>query len=1015
MIGRRKKRLFSILVLGIICLSTIFLSYKPLTKEYKTEHELETYSQRRKTDVQQPDSMKRELKKIEKFKAIKQETQPNRDENTVLTSNHSTNRVNNITNHGWSWRLPIVVKNETANFLQEYYDNTTGNWDFKEVTTSGIGSGHQVDTIFAGGKYHLFITNQTMDTSFGAEYFEIQHWTVNYADLEGNRKRTVQPDLQLEYVLAARNESSYDILTFMGLGVQKVWGDTILLSYLLLEQKSNGYTTATLYVRFWNGVEWGTPRNITSTPVSGTDEVTNATYVNVTDVKDLTIYYDEEKNATLASFLAYFRGVQTVTEINVTYAEFDLFLAILPRGSRNFNISCIPIEYPSTAAKFITSEYRVGAPLRYKNTSHSNFSYLPLLKLSENKVTIHLINASLTHDNFTVLATLHEFTVSSLNVRPGPIGGMYFPQEQGISYIPASWVIYFGEDSSSLWLETARVNETDGGVNESIVVQSRYNPSFPTMIGNEVDESFLFYSDLFYGYKEINFLRFNPTDLSTRMNERATTSNTTTIAYDSEFTTSSRLKGSFLLAHIVYKKVNQTTKPVALVTVGFNDTDRDGLGNVEEEQYYKTMGLSPNNPDSDGDRINDGAEIFRYLSNASNVDSDGDNLTDFDEIVEYGTNLTNSDSDGDGLNDYQEVITYADLYFPHPLEKDRDLDSLTDKEEVGNRTACNDSDTDDDTLGDYEEIVDHGTDPTKDDTDGDGLRDDYEIKIYGTNATNNDSDNDKLDDYEEVNAVYDYDTNPMNADTDGDKLNDSEEVFNAYEIDPTDPDTDDDGLSDYAEIVTHQTNPTKRDTDGDGLLDDTEIEIGLNPNDWDTDGDFISDRYEYYIPFLAKTSLYWILAVLFAVVGLFKAWNYGLFKKLEMEAAGMSGEGGTLMFALNREKIEEVVDPNFFASSLAGSFYLIQENLGVEQDYVVMGKRPQVIISKQGSTFLWVQSADVYPKLINKVTQVHKAALDEYADLLDKYGMMPNRLVPVRDFVEERLPIIKREKNDIER
>jgi hypothetical protein len=50
----------------------------------------------------------------------------------------------------------------------------------------------------------------------------------------------------------------------------------------------------------------------------------------------------------------------------------------------------------------------------------------------------------------------------------------------------------------------------------------------------------------------------------------------------------------------------------------------------------------------------------------------------------------------------------------------------------------------------------------------------------------------------------------------------------------TDPDGDDfdgDGLSNLAEITTHQTNPLKSDTDGDGLSDGWEVANSLDPND----------------------------------------------------------------------------------------------------------------------------------------------------------------------------------------
>jgi hypothetical protein len=49
--------------------------------------------------------------------------------------------------------------------------------------------------------------------------------------------------------------------------------------------------------------------------------------------------------------------------------------------------------------------------------------------------------------------------------------------------------------------------------------------------------------------------------------------------------------------------------------------------------------------------------------------------------------------------------------------------------------------------------------------------------------------------------------------------------------DPDGGDFDGDGLSNLAEVLTHQTNPLKVDTDGDGLLDGWEIANSLDPND----------------------------------------------------------------------------------------------------------------------------------------------------------------------------------------
>jgi len=100
------------------------------------------------------------------------------------------------------------------------------------------------------------------------------------------------------------------------------------------------------------------------------------------------------------------------------------------------------------------------------------------------------------------------------------------------------------------------------------------------------------------------------------------------------------------------------------------DTDCDGLGDLEE--YI--LGISPLQPDSDGDGMNDGWER-RYMgagfdptvdnaadSNPSNdidADPDGDGLENGEEC-EWGTDPGDPDTDGDGINDGAEVAQNSD-------------------------------------------------------------------------------------------------------------------------------------------------------------------------------------------------------------------------------------------------------------------------------------------------------------------------------------------------------------------
>jgi hypothetical protein len=62
--------------------------------------------------------------------------------------------------------------------------------------------------------------------------------------------------------------------------------------------------------------------------------------------------------------------------------------------------------------------------------------------------------------------------------------------------------------------------------------------------------------------------------------------------------------------------------------VPMEDPDRDGLTNLQEFQ----AGTDPNNPDSDGDGLNDGDEVNKYHTNPLLADTDGDGIPDGVEI-----------------------------------------------------------------------------------------------------------------------------------------------------------------------------------------------------------------------------------------------------------------------------------------------------------------------------------------------------------------------------------------------
>ncbi len=318
-----------------------------------------------------------------------------------------------------------------------------------------------------------------------------------------------------------------------------------------------------------------------------------------------------------------------------------------------------------------------------------------------------------------------------------------------------------------------------------------------------------------------------------------------------------------------------------VVNVLDGDSDGDGLGDIQEGD----LGTDPENPDTDGDGIFDGPEVFggapgfpdNNITNPLNPDTDADGLCDGGRNASFrgvtcvtgeDTNSngrreptetlpTNRDTDGDGVSDGREVLgNYPgplDTFLArpgfqsNPLDADTDNDGLDDGEEDTdgngffepgrNETNPTDPDTDDGGELDGSER-EAGRDPVDfpdddfgvlDDTDGDGLSNGVEEDI-GTDPNDPDSDDDGLLDGVEVNGAND--TDPLNPDTDGDGILDGTEDRDHNgstapdELNPTNPDTDGDGLRDGTE-----------DRNFSGVVDSGETD-GTNP---DTDGDTACD------------------------------------------------------------------------------------------------------------------------------------------------------------------------------
>lgn len=114
--------------------------------------------------------------------------------------------------------------------------------------------------------------------------------------------------------------------------------------------------------------------------------------------------------------------------------------------------------------------------------------------------------------------------------------------------------------------------------------------------------------------------------------------------------------GTFIAASETITAVTE----IAGTAVAVGDTDEDGLSDAQEAQIL----TDPNNPDSDGDGINDGDELLIYGTDPLRRDTDGDFITDGDEINVYKTDPRLVDTDGDGIPDGTELTQSSDPLVP---------------------------------------------------------------------------------------------------------------------------------------------------------------------------------------------------------------------------------------------------------------------------------------------------------------------------------------------------------------
>jgi hypothetical protein len=327
------------------------------------------------------------------------------------------------------------------------------------------------------------------------------------------------------------------------------------------------------------------------------------------------------------------------------------------------------------------------------------------------------------------------------------------------------------------------------------------------------------------------------------------------------------------------------------------DTDSDGIPDIYETNtgVYNgptDTGTDPTDPDTDGDGLTDGEEVFPFTpvdgsftweEARAHAEARGGHLATINSAVEhegFERRLLSFSTQFErwlGGNDIA-VESYPGNTFawvtgepwggftnwapgqPDNLLNSDGLFRRTDGFWADDRTSVRrgyiletigsdptEADTDGDGLSDAEEIA-FGSNPTDADTDGDGLND-FQEREFGSNPLVADTDSDGLTDLQEFN----FGSNPNLVDSDGDGLTDLEE-FNGG-TSPVLADTDGDGLSDSEEL-TFGSNPNLPDTDGDGLNDFEEFNFGSDPTLADTDGDGLTDSEEFNFnsdPLLADT------------------------------------------------------------------------------------------------------------------------------------------------------------------
>jgi hypothetical protein len=134
------------------------------------------------------------------------------------------------------------------------------------------------------------------------------------------------------------------------------------------------------------------------------------------------------------------------------------------------------------------------------------------------------------------------------------------------------------------------------------------------------------------------------------------------------------------------------------------DSDLDGMDDSWEVGNGLDTSINDSDLDPDGDYLNNLNE-FTNATDPQNPDSDGDWVKDGYEVYWFSTDPNKKDTDDDGVLDFAELINTLDPLDPNDVNQDTDNDGLTTLEEVNiHKTKWNIWDTDGDRIPDGWEV-----------------------------------------------------------------------------------------------------------------------------------------------------------------------------------------------------------------------------------------------------------------------------------------------------------------------